>query len=184
MAEIVKLRENIFEISLFNLERIKKAYSDILGLKHIVHLSINIINPNNEIMFLSTKPNTGINVCGTHLLQFDKSISPSMYKNNEFYFWDSCYQKKAFWELKVAKEMENGILCGFAVIKKINDNFLMYSYGLDDDSVELRETIENMQDYFVEMGGYSFERVYPIFEKYNQGSNLLELLKNSRNQPN
>lgn len=46
---------------------INKACSDILGLQHIIHLSINVIDPTNEIMFLSATPNTEINVCGTNL---------------------------------------------------------------------------------------------------------------------
>jgi len=176
MHEVVKFHRNIFEISLFNLQAIRKAYSDVLGLEHIVHLSINVVDPKNEIMFLSAKPNTGINVCGTDLWQFDKSISPIMYRNHNFYFWDHCYQKKAFWELKIAKEMENGIMCGFVVIEKINDYFIMYSYGLDADSVDLRQNVANMQDYFIEMGKYCFQRVQPIYEKYNQKGGLLELM--------
>lgn len=180
MHEVVKFHRNIFEISLFNLQAIRKAYSDVLGLEHIVHLSINVVDPENEIMFLSAKPNTGINVCGTDLWQFDKSISPAMYKNHKFYFWDSCYQKKAFWELKIAKEHENGIRCGFVVIEKINGYYVMYSYGLDDDSIELRDHITQMQDYFIEMGKYCFQRVQPIYEKYDTQSNLLDVLIASR----
>lgn len=174
MQEVVKFRRNIFEISLFNLQAIRKAYSDVLGLHHIVHLSINVVDPQNEIMFLSAKPNTGINVCGTNLWQFDKSISPTIYKNYKFYFWDSCYQKNAFWELKIAKEIENGIMCGFIVIEKVGDYYVMYSYGLDDDSVELREQVTGMQDYFIQMGRHCFHRAIPIYEKYNNTGHLLE----------
>lgn len=176
MHEVIKFHRNIFEISLFNLQAIRKAYSDVLGLEHIVHLSINIVDPSNEIMFLSAKPNTGINVCGTNLWQFDKSISPEMYKNHKFYFWDDCYQKKAFWDLKIAKEMENGILCGFVVIEKIEDHHIMYSYGLDEDNLELREYVARMQDYFLDMGKYCFQRVAPIYEKYNQDGKILDIL--------
>lgn len=176
MQEVVKFHRNIFEISLFNLQAIKRAYSDILGLQHLVHLSINVVDPRNEIMFLSATPNTGINVCGTNLWRFDKSISPTLYKNNKFYFWDDCYHKKAFWDLKIAKEIVNGIRCGFIVIEKVNDYYIMYSYGLDQDSVEMREQIISMQKYFIEMGRYCFKRVHPIYEKYDNKSNLLETI--------
>lgn len=177
MHEAIRFHKNIFEISLFNLQAIKKAYSDILGLQHIVHLSINIIDPTNQIMFLSATPNTGINVCGTNLWRFDSSISPVIYKYHKFYFWDDCYQKKAFWELKIAKELVNGIRCGFIVVEEIDNYCIMYSYGLDQDNVEIREQITGMQKYFTEMGQYCFKRVSPIYEKYDNQSNLLKLLE-------
>ncbi len=174
MREEIKFHKNIFEISLFNLQDIKKAYMDVLGLNYINHLSINVINPENEIMFISAKPNTGINVCATDLWKFDKSISPLMYKNNTFYFWDACYQKQAFWKLKLAKEIENRIACGFVVVDKIGDYFLMYSYGLDYDSVELRNQVEDMQDYFINMGRHCFSRVQSIYEANSTDITLLE----------
>ena len=42
--EVVTFRKGIFEISLFNLHTIRGAYADVLDLRHIVHLPINIIN--------------------------------------------------------------------------------------------------------------------------------------------
>lgn len=165
MEKQVSFHERLFEISLFNLSSIKRAYNDVLSLEHIVHLSINIINPDYKMMFLSSTPNTGINVCGTELWKHDKSISPEVFLNNEFYFWDDCYERPAFLELKKAKEMENGIRCGFVVREVVNGFILMYSYGLDCDSIALRSDLPQFKEYFVKMGRKSFCRIYDIYQR-------------------
>lgn len=59
-----KLHKDILLISLKNYKQIKKTYSAVLGLNAIDHLSVNVVNPSGEMVFLSSTPYTGINVCG------------------------------------------------------------------------------------------------------------------------
>lgn len=165
MEKQVSFHERLFEISLFNLSNIKQAYNEVLRLEHIVHLSINVIDPDYKIMFLSSKPNTGINVCGTDLWKHDKSISPEIFLHKEFYFWDDCYARPVFLELKKAKEMENGIRCGFVVREVVDGFIIMYSYGLDCDSLALRSDLPQFEKYFVKMGRKSFCRIYEVYSK-------------------
>lgn len=60
--------------------------------------------------------------------------------------------KKAFWELKIAKEIVNGIRCGFIVVEEIDNYCIMYSYGLDQDNVEIREQITVCKNILLKLG--------------------------------
>ena len=120
----IRFHKDILVISLLNLIKIKKCYSDILGLNYIDHLSINIVNPANEIVFLSSTPLTGINVCSTDLWKHDASIHPQTFTTKNFYWWDECYDGEYYHILKSVKERANGLSVGFILVKKI-ESFLV-----------------------------------------------------------
>lgn|GEM_PF-2245455 len=171
----ITFHENLLENSLFNLAEIKSSFAQALSLEHIVHLSINIINPHNEIMFLSSTPNTGINVCGTDLWHYDSSITPEIFMNKDSYFWDDCYSKSAFLDLKKQKEIRNGISCGFIAVKRVNDFVVMYSYGLDKDSPEFRNELLSFKKYLLEIGDSCFKKIHGVYARAAGSNNILEI---------
>lgn len=166
-----KLHKDILLISLKNYTQIKKTYSAVLGLNAIDHLSVNIVNPDGEIVFLSSTPYTGINVCGGDLWRYDSSIHPSTYENKNFYWWEDCYSVNMKALLKLEKEDKNNLSFGFIVTKKIQDFYVLYSFATKEKDPDIKELIQKYKNVFVDMGDYCYSEIMPLYEQYSSGHN-------------
>ena len=166
-----KLHKDILLISLKNYKQIKKTYSAVLGLNAIDHLSVNIVNPDGEMVFLSSTPYTGINVCGGDLLRYDSSIHPETYENKNFYWWEDCYSLNMKALLKLEKEDKNNLSFGFIVTKKIQDFYILYSFATKEKDPDIKELIQKYKNVFVDMGDYCYSEIMPLYEQYSGGHN-------------
>lgn len=181
VKKLPKLHKDILLISPLNYAKIRKAYRQVLGLNAIDHLSINVVNPSGEIVFLSSTPATGQNVCGSDLWRHDFSIYPEMYENKKFYWWDECYAKGMKKILKFEKETKNNLSCGFICTRKVEDFHLMYSFATREPDPGIRDSITEYQNAFVDMGDHCYGLVRDIYERYSSGYN--PPLLNSSNFP-
>ena len=156
----------LLSISLENFRAIKKVYQDVLGLRYIDHLSINIINPHGEIVFLSSTPLTGINVFANNLQRHDYSIHPFVFSKNSFYWWDECYEPAYFDQLKMVKERENNLSTGFVCCERIKGFYLLYSFASRENGEEIKANIYDLRENFIAMGRHCYDGVRSIYQRY------------------
>ena len=161
-----KLHKEILFISLIHYKEIRKIYSEVLRLNAIDHLSINLVNPDGEIVFLSSTPYTGINVCGGKLWLYDISIHPETYENKEFYWWEDCYCKEMKQELQLEKEIKNNLNIGFIISRKVQDFYIMYSFATREKDPDIKEIIKQYKRNFVDMGDYCYSGIKQIYQLY------------------
>ena len=86
-----KLDTSGFIISFNNLFNIKKSYKEILGLEHIDHVSINIVNSRAEMTIISLNPSIAHAIINDGSYIYNGSISPDFYMNKDFYTWEEAY---------------------------------------------------------------------------------------------
>ncbi len=164
--KLPKLHRDTLLISLYEYIDIKKAYSAVLGLNAIDHLSINIVNPCGEMVFLSSAPSVDINIYSGDLWLYDASIHPATYQNKKFYWWDDCYLPEKGKILKQEKQIKNNLQFGFVCVKKVENFYLLYSYATKEKDPEIKKVIEEYQTTFIDMGDYCYSRIRTIYEKY------------------
>lgn len=167
VVKLPKLHKDLLVISLLHYSKIRKAYSEILGLNAIDHLSINMVNPEGEIVFLSSTPATGQNICAGNLWHYDFSIHPQVYENQPFYWWHNCYAEGMQQLLKSEKETKNNLSYGFVFSQKTPENFhILYSFATREADPEVCSDIEQHQNLFIAMGEHCYNLVRPIYEQY------------------
>lgn len=161
-----RFHKDILSISLMNYKQIKKTYLAVLGLKGIDHLSVNIVNPEGEMVFLSSTPYTGINVCGCSLWKYDVSIHPNTYENKNFYWWEDCYCEEMKMTLKLEKETKNNLGLGFVIAKKIDKFYIMYSFATKEQDPYMKEIIKQYKKTFIDMGDYCYSEIKSLYQRY------------------
>jgi hypothetical protein len=159
-----KFHKNLLTISLYHRQTILEKYSDILGLNNIEHISVNVIDPKGELVFLSATPLTGINVCSSKLYLYDLSIHPSMYMTKDFYWWNDCYIPIMKDKLKLEKEKKNKLQHGF-IVTEHKDNFIfLYSFATrNTKNIESWLTAEKNKFIFRQMGRYCFNSMKNLY---------------------
>lgn len=172
-----KLHKDILSISLSHYKEIRKAYSEVLMLNAVDHLSINIVNPEGEIVFLSSTPYTGINVCRSGLWLYDTSIHPAIYENKEFCWWEDCYCQEMKDILHLEKEIKNNLNIGFIFSRKINDFYLLYSFATKEKDLDIKNMITQYQKTFLDMGDHCYSQIQSIYQRY-AGQHEVPSLKN------
>lgn len=176
-----KLHKDILLISFYEYIDIKKAYSAVLKLNAIDYLSISIINPAGEMVFLSSTPSMDINIYKEDLWLYDASVHPATYQNKKFYWWDDYYLPEKRKILKQEKEIKNNLHFGFVCTKKVEKFYLLYSYATKEKDPEIKKLIEEYQTTFVDMGDYCYSRIRTIYKKY--AGNYQPPLINKNNFP-
>lgn len=172
-----RFHKEILTISLFNLKEIKEAYQKVLRLNYLDHLSINIINPNKEIIFLSSTPQTGSNVCSSDLWLQDSSIHPKTYEHQKFYFWEDCYAKDFKAILKKEKELKNGLYCGFICAQKVEEFYILYSFATRFSDPKIKAHLHSSRNILKEMGNYCYNNIKPLYQRLYPNMKAPEIIK-------
>lgn len=162
----VKLHSNCFNFSFENLFNIKKAYKEIIGLNDIDHISINIVNPNNEMTIISLNPAIAHSIISDGSYIYNGSISPDFYMNKDFYTWEEAYDPNFKLIVKGKMQIATGISEGCVLTKKINGFHVLFSFACKNKKVEFKNHIEDNKQLFYKMGEHCLEQIKPIYNSY------------------
>ena len=163
------LHKDVLNISFLHRHKIKSVFGDILGIDGIEHFSLDLVNPNGEMLFLSGTPQHAFEICNRGLGQFDGIISPTYYENNEFYWWDDAYHKAFSSEIKKIREGYLGLKHGFMLVRKWNDFYLIYSFATKNSSHNFRMKVINKLDSFFKIGDYAYTMMRDVYGTYCSG---------------
>lgn len=164
--ELPKINKKSKYISFENAHEIEKVYKDILGLKNISHMSINVVNKNGEMSVISANPNILFNICNDGTFIYNGSISSSFYNFRDIYSWDETYDERFYQILKNNMERKNGIKKGVVIVKREQDQTTLYSFATNKDGKDFFSDIkENTKDFF-EFGDYCVSRLSELYIRY------------------
>ena len=161
-----RLHKDALLMSFENQWRIRKIYTEIIGLNEIDHLSINIVDPNGEMSIISYNPSIVYKIFkdGTYL--YNGTISPTYYENLDFYTWDQCFDKRFYNEVKNSLQIKNGIDTGIAMIHREFNFHILFSFASKRKNGDmLADAIENNQQ-FLKMGFHCLESIKDIYSQY------------------
>jgi len=154
-----KLYEALFE----NFHITKKVSSDILGLFGIEHFSLDIVDPTGKMIFFSTTPAHGYEICKAGYGQYDGIISQEYYKNYEFYWWKNAAHKKYANNIEEIREQILGLKHGFMLVRCLNNFYIMYSFATKSNSLNFQTTVINNINEYLSMGDYAYNTLRPIY---------------------
>ena len=118
------------------------------------------------MLFLSSNPTTGYNICSTPLWKLDGSISPTHFKNKSFYWWDETYMPEAASAIMLRKENAHGISRGFMLSKEVNGFFFVYSFGLEQNHLDNETYVQEHRDAYMQVGDFVYSALRDIYQEY------------------
>ncbi|MBI5448592.1 MAG: hypothetical protein HY939_07735 [Gammaproteobacteria bacterium] len=165
--ELAKIHPDALSASFQHRKELSDKFRDVLGLMYLDYISIEIINPDEEFIFLSAFPAVNFNLISNHFWPYDGAISPSFYKHQTFIQWEEAYHPVFYHELKKTKESEFGFCCGFSLVRKINQFYLLYSFATKNSDKEIKNFFHEKINDVLKIGDYCYKLIRPIYLNYS-----------------
>ncbi|KTC85129.1 hypothetical protein [Legionella brunensis] len=144
-----------------------RVFGDVLGLHEIDHVAVTRINSDGELLAFSSTPALEFNLFKNNLWLFDKSYHPEWFYHCTQSEWQALYIPERYDELYYIKQIKHQYPLGFALSKKIDDTYFIYSLASSRDCDATRESFISHFDDFYRIGEYCSSRLTHLFQSEN-----------------
>ncbi|ODN40941.1 hypothetical protein [Piscirickettsia litoralis] len=121
------LHEEAHHISYKYAYILRKVLNQILGLYSIDHMSINIQNPENEMIFFSSTPAHAYEICKAGFGSYDGIITPQNFINKSHYWWDDVNHLKFSDEINAIRKRKMKMHDGFVIHHEEDGHHILIS---------------------------------------------------------
>ncbi len=162
----MRLHKDILTISFKHRYQIRSVFKEILGLCDIQHFSLDLVTPSSEMLFFSSTPSHGYEICKRGYGQYDGIISPGYYENFEFYWWENTSHKAFSDKIAAIREGILGLRHGFMLVRKWNDFHLIYSFATKSKDHHFQSMVLNNVNELLKMGDFAYMEMREAYAGY------------------
>lgn len=140
MMEIANLKPTIhpqFLEILFGLKsKSLPVFADVLGLLEVHHISLTYLTKKHQLFSISSTPALEFNLFrGGDLWQYDRTYHLNWIQQLSISSWEYLYHPAYYTELYYLKQIKHKYRKGISFVEKINDNYIVYSFASQNDSL-------------------------------------------------
>ena len=160
------LHGDILTISYKHRYEIQRIFKEIIGLYGISHFSLDLVRPDGEMIFFSSTPSHGYEVCSRGYGPYDGAISPNYYCNFEFYWWRNAVHKAYDEEINYIREIIHGFKHGFMLVRKWDNFYLIYSFATRSNHPAFSSIIVNNLNELLAKGDNIYTAMRDTYGEY------------------
>lgn len=146
--------------------KIQKVFKEILGLHEIDHFSLDLVTPDEKMIFFSGTPSHAYEICNRGYGEYDGIISPENYHNYEFYWWANASHKKYRKQIENIRSGLFGLRNGFMLVRNIDDFYLVYSFATKSKNPLFQTNIINTLNDLLKIGDWVYEEMRSDYQNY------------------
>ena len=163
---------------------LKRIFGDVLGLLEVDYLSIALITPQNELLFLSSQPSIESNLIEHGLWQHDPCLNHVFLNGASHQYWNSIYLKPAHEKLLYYKQEAFEFGFGLAIPDRFKEFQVIYTFGFKATDAITKHKIENNIKKLCNMGQYCLQNILnsiplPNIQTIEQSKPTLKLVINN-----
>ncbi|MHA3183289.1 flagellar biosynthesis protein FlgJ [Legionella pneumophila] len=176
-----KAKEFLFE----HYVAIRKMFSDVIGQLETDYISIALINPKNQIFFISSQPSVERNLIEHHLWQFDGCYQPDFINQDQPKLWSELPHKANSADINEYKQFDTGIATGISIPAEYRTYRAVFSFGLKRVNPCIQNKSVTHCERLLAMGKYTLRQIseyltFPDQQKYFSTKPKLELIINNQ----
>lgn len=157
-------REYLFE----HFVMLKVIFNDVLGHLEIDYMSIALLNPQNELFFLSSKPSIECNLIENNLWAFDPSFQHEFFMQDKPQLWDEVYQNDWHALVRQYKQESPGFSMGISIPSVFDKYRVVYSFALKSTNESIKNNIANKIQTLLSMGKFCLRNIIQAIALPNQ----------------
>lgn len=145
---------------------INKVFKEVLGVHGIGHFSLDLVDPNDTMVFFSGTPAHAYEICRRGYGKYDGIISPEYYKNFEFYWWKNASHFLYAEDINQIRSQILKLKGGFMLVRRWNDFYLIYSFAAKSNEIEFQTNVVNNINAFLQIGDWAYEEIRETYAEY------------------
>jgi hypothetical protein len=150
-----KARDFLFE----HFVMLKVLFNDVLGHLEIDYMSIALLNSQNELLFLSSKPSIECNLIENNLWAFDPSLQYEFFMQDQPKLWDEVYQAERHKLVRQYKQESQGFSMGISIPSVFDEYRVVYSFALKSKNESIKNNITNKIQTLLSMGRFCLRNI-------------------------
>ena len=141
---------------------LSKIFCDVLYLNCIDYISVNIVNPDGQILCFSSCPGFEHNFFRDPLSELDHSFSPVFYKNNVYYSWTDAFDESNQQPLEALKLKKYDFKYGCCFTRQLDGFFLIYSIASKNVDANKQYYLDHADD-ILQIGDFCYRKIKPLY---------------------
>lgn len=137
----------------------RRIFNDVLGHLEIDYMGIALLNPKNELLFLSSKPSFEQNLIENNIWAFDGSYSTDFFIQGKAHLWEDLYHDEWREMLHLHKQKIPGFSMGIAVPSIFEEYRVVYSFALKSTNTAIKKEVLNQIETLTCMGRYCLQNI-------------------------
>jgi len=176
-----KAKEFLFELFV----TMRKVFSDVLGQVETDYISIALINPTDQIFFLSSKPSIEQNLIERNLWQFDGCYQSIFFSQDQPKLWSELPHTGCTEIIKQYKQIDPGLIAGISIPTEYDSYKAIVSYGIKRSNPYIQNKMQIHCEKLLAMGKYALRQIqdyltFPDKQTYTIAKPKLKLIINNQ----
>ena len=151
-ALTIRLHPHVKDFLYKHFRSVSKIFRNILSLHEIDYLSITLITPENELLFLSSQPAIEFNLIEHNLWQVDPIFHDDFFQQDKMKLWEDLYAKEKFDLLRYYRQYAQSYSMGFATPIVFEQYRAVYSFALKSHDEKIINKVQNKTEALMSMG--------------------------------
>ncbi|MFN3234784.1 MAG: hypothetical protein ACE365_05180 [Gammaproteobacteria bacterium] len=160
------LHQEAGNISFRHQFEIRNALKDALGYLGIIHISMDLVRPDGEMIILSGTPSHAYEICSRGYDRYDSTISPEYYQNHSFYWWYNVEHKGCGREINYIRRVKLGFFYGFMLVRRWDDFYLVYSFAAGRKEANFIEKAYDSLNDLLRIGDEIYMNLRGLYAQY------------------
>ncbi|MDP3559285.1 MAG: flagellar biosynthesis protein FlgJ [Legionellaceae bacterium] len=155
---------------------LSRIFNDVLGHLEIDYISITLLNDQNELLFLSSRPSIECNLIEHHLWSFDRSLHADFFQKNTAQLWETLYPEKWRTQLRHYKQEIPGYSMGVSIPSSFEEYRVVYSFALKSNNAIIKNNIMHKIEILLRMGRFCLQNIIkkiPLPDRTTENTSIL-----------
>lgn len=150
------------EILFKHYDTLKRLFNDVLGHLEIDYMSIALLNTQNELLFLSSRPSIECNLIEQNLWPFDQSFQHDFFIQGQAQLWENLYDDEWRDDLRHYKQECQGYSMGISIPSMFADYGVVYSFALRSNDTIIKNKVINNVETLTNMGKFCLQKILKV----------------------
>lgn len=148
------------ELLLFkHFRTLTRLFGDVLGHLEVDYMAITLLNPKNELLFLSSRPSIECNLIEKNLWSIDTSLQEDFFSQDKPQRWEELYHDEQLELLRHYKQVQPGFSMGISVPSIFEEYRVVYSFALESTDLAIKNKILNRVETLINMGRFCLQNI-------------------------
>lgn len=132
---------------------LQKIFRDVLGLFEIDYISIGLINPKGELLFLSSKPSIESNLIENNLWPFDAGYCPDFFLQSNATLWED-RETLFYYKQQIPK-----LSIGLSIPSSFDEYRVVYNFASKSTDKTVKANLTNNIESLRSMGRFCLHNI-------------------------